>query len=66
MIPRPPDFFALFETDRRQREATAAAERLRRNVIGQASPASVPLRTVSSPAVVHTLRPASSHCRHAA
>lgn len=68
MIPQPPDFFALFETDRRRREATAAAERVRRDVIGRVFPASVPPRTVTSPAAVRTLRPAGSHtdCRHAA
>ena len=70
MILQPPDFFALYATDRRQREAVAASERLWRNVIGRAFPSSVPPRTVTSPAAVHTLRPASSHagshCRHAA
>ena len=29
MIPQPPEFFDLFSTDHRRREAVAAAERLR-------------------------------------
>lgn len=63
MIAPTPDFFELFSIDHRQREAVAAAERLRR----RRSPASVPPRTVTPPAAVHALRPATgSHCRHAA
>jgi hypothetical protein len=66
MIPQTPDFLQLFETDHRRREDVAAAERLRRFVVGRVFPASVPPRTVTSPAAVHELRPASSHCREAA
>ena len=79
MIPQPTDFLDLFSTDRRQREDIAAAERLRspglvrtgaaailRSLADRLVPASVPPRTVSSPAAVHPLRPASSRCRPAA
>jgi hypothetical protein len=79
MIPQPTDFLDLFSTDRRLREDTAAAERLRSPGLVRASaaaalrgladrlvPASVPPRTVSSPAAAHPLRPVSSRCRPAA
>ncbi len=79
MIPQPPDYLDLFWTEHRRREAVAAAERLRsrgavrvhaaaalRGLADRLAPASVPPRTVSSRAVVHLPRPASSRCRPAA
>jgi hypothetical protein len=79
MIPQPSEFLDLFSADRRRREAAAAAERQRdpgtlraatasalRAFADRLAPASVPPRTVTSPAAAHPLRPASSHCRHAA
>ena len=53
MIPEPAEFFAQFAADHREREAIAAAERLRR------TKTSVPPRTASTPAVAQ-LRPAHS------
>lgn len=79
MIPEPADFLSQFAVESRQREAAAAAERLRgpgslrggaaaalRGIADRLAPASVPPRTVTSPAAAHQLRPASSHCRPAA
>lgn len=79
MIPQPSEFLELFAADRHRREAAAAAGALRgpgtlrahsasalRALADRLAPASVPPRTVTSPAAVHTLQPASSHCRPAA
>jgi hypothetical protein len=79
MIPQPPEFLDIFSTDHDRREAVAAAERLRgpgglrthaastlRALADRLAPASVPPRTVSSPAAVAKPRPASSRCQHAA
>jgi len=74
MIPQPPEFFDLFSTDQRRREAVATAERLRgpgslrmgaasalRGLADRLAPASVPPRTASVPAA-HSLRPVRSRC----
>jgi hypothetical protein len=53
MVPQPTDFFSQFAADHSAREATAAAERFRRNK------KSVPPRTASTPAVAK-LRPVHS------
>lgn len=80
MIPQPSEFLELFAADRRRREAVAAAELHRvagplragaasalRGLADRLAPASVPPRTVTSPAAAHPLRPAgSSRCRPAA
>ena len=78
MMPQPPEFFDLYSTDRRRREADAAAERLRgpgslrtrtasllRATADQLAPVSVPPRTASVPAV-HSVRPVRSRCHPAA
>jgi hypothetical protein len=75
MFPQPPEFLDLFSTDQRSRQAAAEAERLRgpgivraraasalRGLADRLAPASVPPRTVSSPAAVPRPRPASSRC----
>jgi hypothetical protein len=76
MIPQPPEFFDLYSTDHRRREAAAVAERLRgpgllrtraasalRGLADHLAPVSVPPRTASVPAVA-TPRPARSRCQH--
>ena len=78
MIPQPPEFFDLFSTDRRGREAVAAAERLRgpgslrtgaasalRAVADHLSPLPAPPRATSVP-VAHSVRPVRSRCHPAA
>ena len=78
MIPQPPEFFALHTTDRRGREAAAAAERLRgpgslrtgaasalRSLADQLSPLPAPPRAASVP-VAHSVRPVRSRCHPAA
>ena len=78
MIPQPPDFFDLFATDHRGREAAAAAERLRgpgsvrtgaasalRAVADHLSPLPAPPRAASVP-VARSVRPVRSRCQHAA
>jgi hypothetical protein len=78
MIPQPPEFFDLFSTEHRRREAVATAERLRgprslrlaaasllRGLADQLSPPSAPPRTASVPAV-HSVRPVRSRCHPAA
>ena len=75
MIPQPPEFLDAFSTDRRQREAVAAAERLRspgilraraastlRGLADRLAPASVLPQPASSPAAVPGARPAGSRC----
>jgi hypothetical protein len=79
MIPQPPEFFALFSTDRRGREAVATAERLRapgmfragaafalRGLADRLSPLPAPPRAAGSPVAVSKPRPVSSRCQHAA
>jgi hypothetical protein len=79
MIPQPPEFLDFFSTDHRQREAVAAAERLRgpgtfrtgaalalRGLADRLSPPSAPPRAASSPVAVSKPRPVSSRCQHAA
>ena len=74
MIPQPPEFFDLFSTDHRLREAVATAERLRgpgalrtrtasvlRATADHIAPPSAPPRTASVPAP-RSLRPARSRC----
>jgi hypothetical protein len=74
MIPQPPEFFDLFATDRRGREAVAAAERLRRPgslrtgtasalraLADHLSPLPAPPRAASVP-VAHRVRPVRSRC----
>ena len=78
MMPPPPDFFDLFSTDHRRREAVAAAERLRspgslrtgaasmlRGLADHLSPLPAPPRAASVPAAQH-VRPARSRCHPAA
>jgi hypothetical protein len=78
MIPQPPEFFPLFSTDRRQREAVATAERLRvpgsfrtgaaaalRSLADHLSPLPAPPRAASVP-VAHSVRPVRSRCHPAA
>jgi hypothetical protein len=78
MMPQPPEFFDLFSTDQRRREAVAAAERLRgpgslrtgaasalRGLADHLAPVSAPPRTAGVPAVA-SLRPARSRCHPAA
>jgi hypothetical protein len=78
MIPQPPEFFPLFSTDQRGREAVAAAERLRspgrfrtrtasalRLLADHLSPLPAPPRAASVPAV-RRVRPVRSRCQHAA
>ena len=78
MIPQPPEFFDLFSTDQRRREAVAAAERLRgpgslrtgaasalRGLADLLSPLPAPPRAASVPAAP-SVRPARSRCQHAA
>ncbi len=78
MIPHLPEFFDLYSTDHRRREAVAAAERLRgpgrvragaasalRGLADRLAPVSVPPRTASVSAVAGP-RPARSRCQHAA
>jgi len=74
MIPQPPEFFDLFATDRRRREAVAAAERQRgpgslrtgaasalRAWADHLSPLPAPPRAASVPAA-HGVRPVRSRC----
>jgi hypothetical protein len=78
MIPQPPEFFPLFSTDRRRREAVATAERFRgpgslrsgaasalRGLADLLSPLPAPPRAASVPAV-RSVRPVRSRCHHAA
>jgi hypothetical protein len=78
MIPQPPEFFALFSTDQRRREAVATAERLRRpgslrtgaasalrGLADHLSPLPAPPRAASVPAA-HSVRPVRSRCHPAA
>lgn len=78
MIPQPPEFFPLFSTDQRRREAVAAAERLRRpgslragaasalrGLADHLSPLPAPPRAASVP-VAHSVRPVRSRCHPAA
>jgi len=78
MIPQPPEFFDLYSTDHRRREAVAAAERLRgpgalrvrsastlRALADHLSPLPAPPRAASVPAV-RSVRPARSRCHPAA
>ena len=75
MFPQPPEFFDLYTTDRRHREAVAAAERLRgpgafrtraasalRTTADHLAPPSAPPRTATSVPAPHSLRPARSRC----
>jgi hypothetical protein len=72
MIPQPPEFFDLFSTDHRHREAVAIAERLTgpgvfrtgaasllRGIADRLSPLPAPPRAASVPSV----RPVRSRCR---
>ena len=74
MMPQPPEFFDLFSTDHRRREAVAAAERLRgtgslrvraasvlRGLADHLSPLPAPPRAASVP-VAHSVRPVRSRC----
>ena len=76
--PQKSEFFALFSTDHRRREAVAAAERLRgpgslrtraasvlRATADRLAPASAPPRTAGVPAVPR-VRPVRSRCHPAA
>ena len=78
MIPQPPEFFDLYATDRREREAVASAERLRgpgslrtgaasalRGLADHLSPLPAPPRAASVP-VAHSVRPVRSRCHPAA
>ena len=78
MMPQPPEFFDLFATERRRREAVAAAERLRgpgglrlrtasllRGLADQLSPLPAPPRAASAPAAP-SVRPVRSRCHPAA
>ena len=78
MIPQPPEFFDLYSTDHRRREALAAAERVRgpgtlrahaasflRGLADQLSPLPAPPRAASVPAA-HSVRPVRSRCHPAA
>jgi hypothetical protein len=78
MMTQPPEFFDLFSTDKRHREAVAAAERLRgpgafrtrtasalRGLADHLSPLPAPPRAASVPAP-RSLRPARSRCHPAA
>jgi hypothetical protein len=78
MIPQPPEFFPLFSTDQRRREAVATAERLRgsgslrtgvasalRSLADHLSPLPAPPRAASAPAA-HSVRPVRSRCHPAA
>jgi len=78
MIPQPPEFFPLFSTDQRRREAVAAAERQRtpgsvrtgaasalRSLADHLSPMPAPPRAAGVPAVA-SLRPVRSRCNPAA
>jgi hypothetical protein len=78
MIPQPPEFFDLYSTDRRHREAVAAAERLRgpgsirvgtasflRGLADHLSPLPAPPRAAGVP-VAHSVRPVRSRCHPAA
>jgi len=78
MMPQPPEFFHLFSTDQRRREAVATAERLRgpgtlrkgtasalRALADHLAPVSAPPRTAGVPAVAN-LRPVRSRCHPAA
>jgi len=78
MIPQPPEFFDLYTTDRRGREAVAAAERLRgpgslrtgaaaalRAWADHLSPLPAPPRAASVP-VAPSVRPVRSRCHPAA
>ncbi len=78
MIPQPPEFFDLYSTDRRGREAVAAAERLRgpgflrtgaasalRAWADHLSPPPAPPRAAPGP-VAGCVRPPRSRCHPAA
>jgi hypothetical protein len=78
MMPQPPEFFDLFATDHRRREAVAAAERQRgpgslrmrtasllRATADHLSPLPAPPRAAGVPAVA-SVRPARSRCHPAA
>ena len=78
MMPQPTEFFDLFSTDHRRREAVATAERLRgpgalrlraasllHGLADQLAPPSAPPRTASVP-VAHSVRPVRSRCHPAA
>lgn len=78
MIPQPPEFFDLYSTDHRRREALAAAEHVRgpgairvrtasflRGLADQLSPLPAPPRAASVPAA-HSVRPVRSRCHPAA
>ena len=78
MIPQPPEFFPLFSTEQRRREAVATAERLRspgslrigaasalRSLADHLSPVPAPPRAASVP-VAQAVRPVRSRCHPAA
>jgi hypothetical protein len=78
MMPQPPEFFPLFSTDQRRREAVATGERLRRpgsirtgaasalrGLADLLSPLPAPPRAASVPAA-QSVRPVRSRCHPAA